>query len=197
MDEHDFGLRLREFRHARGETLEDVSAATGLSVAMLSRVERGERLPSPESVEALSQHFGLPADELMSQTIAHRMLNRYGRESSNKAALRMQSDDLTMGSTWPQDASADVRASGPPPRPSAPARSPVRTAGAAFSTRPIEDLFAEEAARDSLSDAARVAEVALESAVRAVKRAMASGDPAQVEEAQRVLERLKSALTDL
>ena len=47
MKQYDFGLRLRQLRHDRRETLEQVSEATGLSVAMLSRVERGERLPSP------------------------------------------------------------------------------------------------------------------------------------------------------
>ena len=53
---------------------------------MLSRIERGERLPSPESVEALAKHFGLSADYLMSETIAHRLVNRYGEEKSSKAA---------------------------------------------------------------------------------------------------------------
>ena len=84
-----FGTVLRRIRHDRGETLEQVSEATGLSVAMLSRVERGERLPSPESVETLAAHFGLPAEYLMSETIANRMLNRYGLKSSSLAAERL------------------------------------------------------------------------------------------------------------
>ncbi len=106
MNEHDFGLRLRTLRHMRRETLEQVSEATGLSVAMLSRVERGERLPSPESVESLAKHFGLPVEELMSETIANRMLNRYGRESSQHAAEKMRSESsMTLGST----AMADYR----------------------------------------------------------------------------------------
>jgi hypothetical protein len=49
-------------------------------------VERGERLPSPESVQALADHLGLPVDYLMSETIARRMVNRYGEESTSRAA---------------------------------------------------------------------------------------------------------------
>jgi transcriptional regulator with XRE-family HTH domain len=84
-----FGEVLRRLRHDRSETLEQVSEATGLSVAMLSRVERGERLPSPDSVEILATHFGLPVEYLMSETIADRMLNRYGHRSSSLAAERL------------------------------------------------------------------------------------------------------------
>jgi len=91
MDEHDFGTQLREIRLARSETLEQVSSATGLSIAMLSRVERGERLPSPDSVELLATHFGLGVDYLLGETIANRMLNRYGRESTDRAAERIMS----------------------------------------------------------------------------------------------------------
>ncbi|MDO8848940.1 MAG: helix-turn-helix transcriptional regulator [Coriobacteriia bacterium] len=194
MDEQDFGRKLRVLRHERAETLEDVSAATGLSVAMLSRVERGERLPSPDSVESLARHFGLPAEELMSETIASKMMNRYGRESSSKAAARMQSDDRTMASMSPREAYPETMASAPAPRASASARLPMRAAGMAFIAQPIEALFSEDAARDSLADAARVAEVALESAMRAVRRAQASGDPDQIEEAERVLKRLRRAM---
>lgn len=199
MSEHDFGLRLRQLRHGRKETLEQVSEATGLSVAMLSRVERGERLPSPDSVEALAKHFGLPVDDLMSQTIANRMLSRYGPESSSRAAERLASvpmESASMSLGWhspdaaepagpsPQRASRHaMRSSGPHP-----------VAGAVFSRLPIEDLFPAGDERESLSDAGQVAEVAIRAAMRAVERARASGDPAKAAEAEQVVQRLRAAL---
>lgn len=217
MSEHDFGQWLRRLRHERGETLEDVSAATGLSVAMLSRVERGERLPSPESVESLARHFGLPADELLSETIAHKVMNRYGREwspqvrnpatwgdrASEREVAELRTSWLAEVRTPAEEMpAAEVANRRRPPQKAAapagpqPARAPLptRTAGTAFTAQPIEALFGEEAARDQLADAARVAEVALESAMRAVRRALASGDPQQAEEAERVLERLRDML---
>ncbi len=93
----NFGYVLRKLRHNRDETLEQVSEATGLSVAMLSRVERGERLPSPDSVEALARHFEIPVDYLMSETIANRMVNRYGEKSSRSAAEHMSREPETLG----------------------------------------------------------------------------------------------------
>lgn len=137
MNEHDFGLRLRTLRHMRRETLEQVSEATGLSVAMLSRVERGERLPSPESVESLAKHFGLPVEDLMSETIANRMLNRYGRESSQHAAEKMRSESsMTLGSAalaehWDEPV-ADALPSGAAPS--------ARSYGI-FSQTPISDAL--------------------------------------------------------
>ena len=85
----NFGYVLRKLRHSRDETLEQVSEATGLSIAMLSRVERGERLPSPDSVEALARHFEIPVEYLMSETIAKSMVNRYGEKSTRSAAEHM------------------------------------------------------------------------------------------------------------
>ena len=241
MNEMDVGRQLRELRHGRGETLEDVSTATGLSVAMLSRIERGERLPSPDSVEALAQHFGLAPETLLGETIANRMLNRYGRESSNRAAEHV----MGLRSVWSGDEAAG------------PAAAPAPRRAAGFSRRPIGDLvkpmpedvadalyapamspgsapvpdatptadltlasgieppvlsarlasFAPSATPDltarlesdpdaaaQLADATRVAEVALESALRAVERAAASGDPQIAEQAQQAVARLRRML---
>ncbi len=99
MSRIDFGNILRQLRRSRDETLEQVSEATGLSVAMLSRIERGERLPSPESVEALAKHFGLSADYLMSETIAHRLVNRYGEESASRTAEHMTREQPEAGAS--------------------------------------------------------------------------------------------------
>jgi transcriptional regulator with XRE-family HTH domain len=241
MNEMDVGRQLRELRHERDETLEQVSAATGLSVAMLSRIERGERLPSPESVEALARHFGLAPETLLGETIANRMLNRYGRESSNRAAEHV----MGLRSGWSGDEAA------------APASAPAPRRATGFSRRPISDLvkpmpedaadalyapamrsgsapepdagpeaemtlacgieppmlsarvasFALKAEADlatrlepdsdaaaQLADATRVAEVALESALRAVERAAASGDPQIAEQARQAVARLRRML---
>jgi len=200
MNEHDFGRRLRDLRHDRGETLEHVSAATGLSIAMLSRVERGERLPSPESVEALAAHFGLPVDDLMSETIATRMLNRYGRASSNKAAERMQGPPpaYALHEQWAEDDGLIRSASMMPPLASAPPppASAAPAMGVGFTRRPIEDLFPRDSALGALEDATRVAEVAVESAVAAAERAIASGDPMLEAEGRAALARLRRRLKE-
>lgn len=97
---YDVGARLRLLRKQRGETLEQVADATGLSIAMLSRVERGERLPSPDTAEALAAYFGLPPEELLGETIANQMIGRYGGSRASAAAdhvRRALSEDPGVG----------------------------------------------------------------------------------------------------
>ncbi|MCL4078646.1 helix-turn-helix domain-containing protein [Coriobacteriia bacterium Es71-Z0120] len=81
------GHTLRSLRVSRNETLLDVSRATGLSVAMISRIERGERAASPAAILALAKHYGLPPDELVGEAIAERMCARYGSETASWAAV--------------------------------------------------------------------------------------------------------------
>ena len=54
-----FGESIRMIRHQRGKTLEDMSAASGISVSHWSRIERGERSPSARVVDAMSDALGV------------------------------------------------------------------------------------------------------------------------------------------
>lgn len=90
--EPGFGERLRALRTARGETLETVSQATGLSIAMLSRIERGERAPSPAAAESLAGHFGLSPDEVIEEAIANQVRGRWGAARAERIGERMQQD---------------------------------------------------------------------------------------------------------
>ncbi len=76
----EFGTRLRELRVASGATLADVAEVTGISVPMLSRIENGQRLPSPRFTEALARYFGMPAEDLLADVVSDSMRTRYGME---------------------------------------------------------------------------------------------------------------------
>lgn len=84
-----FGQTMRELRKARGETLVQVSSKTGLSVAMVSRIERGDRLPSARTVVALGKHFGFDPDDFLSDILAHKMTAHFGDSGLRAAAERM------------------------------------------------------------------------------------------------------------
>lgn len=66
-DEASLGRRLRDLRHARGMSLKDVAAASGLSVAMISQIERGGNSPSYRSLRMLSSALGVPIEKLFTQ----------------------------------------------------------------------------------------------------------------------------------
>jgi transcriptional regulator with XRE-family HTH domain len=59
------GPRLRAVRQRRGVTLADLSAATGISVSTLSRLESGQRRPNLELLLPLARAHGVPLDELV------------------------------------------------------------------------------------------------------------------------------------
>jgi transcriptional regulator with XRE-family HTH domain len=59
------GPRLRALRRQRDTTLAGLSAATGISVSTLSRLESGERKPTLELLLPLAQAHGTTLDELV------------------------------------------------------------------------------------------------------------------------------------
>jgi transcriptional regulator with XRE-family HTH domain len=59
------GSRLRALRRERGDTLASLSAATGISVSTLSRLESGARRPTLELLLPLARVHRVPLDELV------------------------------------------------------------------------------------------------------------------------------------
>ncbi|MGW7350103.1 helix-turn-helix domain-containing protein [Streptomyces phytohabitans] len=59
------GPRLRALRHARGATLTQLSATTGISTSTLSRLESGRREPTLKLLLPLAKAHGVPLDELV------------------------------------------------------------------------------------------------------------------------------------
>lgn len=53
----NIGLRIRELRQQRGQTLEQVASETGLSVSFLSILERDKVSVSVDNLERLAAHF--------------------------------------------------------------------------------------------------------------------------------------------
>ena len=66
MDElAEVGPRLRSQRREHGSTLAEVSAATGISVSTLSRLESGHRRPTLELLLLLARAYGVALDDLV------------------------------------------------------------------------------------------------------------------------------------
>ena len=59
------GPRLRQLRGEAGQTLAEVSAATGISVSTISRLEQGLRQPTLELLLPLAQLYAVPLDHLV------------------------------------------------------------------------------------------------------------------------------------
>ncbi len=79
------GERLRGVRHQRGGTLAQLSAATGISVSTLSRLESGQRRPTLELLLPIAGAWRVQLDELVGAPatgdprIHPRPVHRHGR----------------------------------------------------------------------------------------------------------------------
>ncbi len=64
MDKKKIGQRLTELRKERGETMQDVATAVGICQAAVSQYESGVRIPRDSIKIGLSQHFGVPIEQI-------------------------------------------------------------------------------------------------------------------------------------
>lgn len=60
------GVKLRQLRQERGETLSTVAKAAGVSVSYLSEIEKGKKYPAPEKMVGLAHALGVAYDDLVS-----------------------------------------------------------------------------------------------------------------------------------
>lgn len=69
--------------------LREISARSGIDAALLSKFERGERLPTEEQVYLLATHYGLAPGEVRKLWLAEKIWNlvRYEPDASEVLAL--------------------------------------------------------------------------------------------------------------
>lgn len=60
-----FARRLREERHARGLTLEDLGERADMNWSYIAQIERGERNVSLDNLAALADAVGVPLSDLL------------------------------------------------------------------------------------------------------------------------------------
>lgn len=64
------GRNVRRLRQERGVTLSELAASAGISLAMLSRLEKGDVSPSLETLVALAEALGTNAASLLKDEVA-------------------------------------------------------------------------------------------------------------------------------
>lgn len=82
-----FGEMIREWRKQRGEPLRVVAAAIEIDSTLLSKLERGERLPTTAQVAKFSDYFEIPLEELTAQVIAEKIVAEYGPHTATLQAV--------------------------------------------------------------------------------------------------------------
>jgi transcriptional regulator with XRE-family HTH domain len=73
----NLGRRLRSLRKEKKETLREVAASASMDPAILSKIERGQRLPTTEQLKALARHLEDKEEGLQAERIAIEFCSRY------------------------------------------------------------------------------------------------------------------------
>jgi transcriptional regulator with XRE-family HTH domain len=79
------GVILRTLREKRELPLWKVAAAAEMDSALLSKIELGQRLPTPDQTAALAKFFGIASTELESMRIAEKFVNDHGHNPAAAA----------------------------------------------------------------------------------------------------------------
>ncbi len=61
----NIGKIIREQRNSMSLTLKQLSEMSGVSIAHLGRVEQGQRMPSPHTLQKIAKPLGFDLDELL------------------------------------------------------------------------------------------------------------------------------------
>lgn len=83
------GEILRQLRKQQKQLLREVAAGIGIDQGLLSKIERGERLPGKEQVLKLAKYFKAERNELVIAWLSDRLVNELAGEELAKEALKM------------------------------------------------------------------------------------------------------------
>lgn len=91
----ELGQFLKELRKKREETLHQVSKGTDIDSPMLSKIERGERLPTSEQLKRLAKFYKVPEASLKVMHTAEKILKEYGANETTYEAIQLVNEQLT------------------------------------------------------------------------------------------------------
>ena len=89
-----FGERIRELRIQQGLFLRQVSSALEMDTALLSKIERGERLFKKEQVAQIAIILNANAEELLTLWLADQVMNVLKDERLADEALKKVSKNI-------------------------------------------------------------------------------------------------------
>lgn len=94
MAEETIGERLRKLREGKNLSLREVATSTGIDVAILSKMERGERTVSKEAVTKLTGLYHASEKELQLLLLRDKLLATISDEADGLKALQLAEEQL-------------------------------------------------------------------------------------------------------
>jgi transcriptional regulator with XRE-family HTH domain len=94
VQKQDLGQYLRGLRKEKNETLHEVAKGTDIDSPMLSKIERGERLPTAEQLKRLSKFYKVSEESLKVKHTAEKILKEYGINETTYEAIQLVNEQL-------------------------------------------------------------------------------------------------------
>jgi len=91
----ELGQYLRELRKDKGQTLHQVSVGTDIDSPLLSKLERGERLPTDEQIKKLAKYYKVVETDLKIKATAERIIKEYGVNDTTYEAVNLVMEQIT------------------------------------------------------------------------------------------------------
>lgn len=97
-EQNDLGKYIRTLRNNKGETLHQVSKKTDIDSPMLSKIERGQRLPTNEQLVKISKYFSVKIEDLKILFTAKKIIQVFGANETTYKALRIVENEIALKS---------------------------------------------------------------------------------------------------
>ena len=91
----ELGQYLRGLRTEKGQTLHQVSVGTDIDSPLLSKLERGERLPTDEQIKKLAKHYIVAETDLKIKATAERIIKEYGVNDTTYEAVNLVMEQIS------------------------------------------------------------------------------------------------------
>ena len=90
----ELGQYLRELRKEREETLHQVSKVTDIDSPLLSKIERGDRLPTSEQLKRLAKFYKVSESTLKVKHTAEKIIKEYGANETTYDAIQLVNEQI-------------------------------------------------------------------------------------------------------
>lgn len=91
----ELGQYLRELRKGKEETLHQVSKVADIDSPLLSKLERGERIPTDEQIKKLAKYYKVAEADLKVKATAERIIKEYGLNDTTYDAVNLVMEQIT------------------------------------------------------------------------------------------------------
>jgi HTH-type transcriptional regulator, competence development regulator len=88
------GSQIKQLRISKNETLHKISMKVDIDMTLLSKIERGERFPTPEQLKRLTAYFKVSESDLMSKLISEKIVKAYGINNTTYNAIHLVKEQL-------------------------------------------------------------------------------------------------------